>query len=463
MAKKVETTHRRKGGVQVKTVEPESLADECGLEPGDVIYAINGNVIPDSLSYTFNIGALDLDMEIHKADGEVWALEVENDPETSFGVALEEDPIMLCRNKCIFCFVDQNPKGYRKSLLIKDEDIRLSFMYGNYSTLSSTDAAEEERIIRERISPLYVSVHATDPEVRVFMLKSKKQGQILERLTRFAEAGIDFHAQIVLCPGINDGEILEKTFRELSALYPRCLSVAVVPLGITKHRQKLVDLTPVSDKYCQETIDICEAWRQKCREELGYPLIFLGDEFYIRAQQPIPGVDEYQDFPQMENGIGMVRRFMDSFYAGMNDVQVEPGTSGTLITGTLFGPVLERCIADFNKARNTQIQVVPIRNVSFGEDLINVAGLVHGQDTIEQLQERESLGDFVVMPHVMLKDPEDDHLMIDDYRPVHLSKSLKLPIVGTGNTAEELLEVLANWQAHILSDKGCGGGFSLAV
>lgn len=463
MAKKIATVHRRKGGVTVKSVEPDSMAFECGIEPGDVVYSINGNVIPDSLSYSYNIAFPTLDLEIQKQDGEVWAIEVENDPDASFGVALEEDPIMLCRNKCIFCFVDQNPKGYRKSLLIKDEDIRLSFMYGNYSTLSSTDAAEEQRIIREMISPLYVSVHATDPETRIFMLKSKKAGNIVERLKRFTDGGIEFHAQIVLCPDVNDGEILEKTFTDLANLYPGCVSIAVVPLGITKHRQGLVKLKPVSDQYCIDTIEVCTRWREKFQKELGYPLIFLGDEFYIRAKQPIPEADHYQDFPQMENGIGMVRRFMDSFDELLPEVNIPEGASGTLVTGSLFGDVLKDCIEKLNREKGTRFQVAAIRNDAFGADLINVAGLVHGVDTIAQLKEFDTLGDFVLLPHVMLKDPEDDPMTIDDYRPVQLSKALKVPIVGSGNTAEELLEVLTNWTDHVMSAKGCGGSFSLAV
>lgn len=463
MAKKIATTHRRKGGVTVKTVEPDSMAFECGIEAGDIVFSINGNVIPDSLSYSYNIAFPTLDLEIQKADGETWAIEVENDPDASFGVTLEEDPIMLCRNKCIFCFVDQNPKGYRKSLLIKDEDIRLSFMYGNYSTLSSTDAAEEARIIREMISPLYVSVHATDPETRIFMLKSKKAGNIMERLKRFTDAGVQFHAQVVLCPDVNDGEILEKTLSELSSLYPGCASIAVVPLGITKHRQGLVQLKPVSDAYCAETVEICTRWREKFQKELGYPLIFLGDEFYIRAQLPIPDTDHYQDFPQMENGIGMVRRFMDSFDELYQDIEIPAGATGTLVTGTLFGDVLKDCIDKLNRAKGSHFQVAAIRNDAFGADLINVAGLVHGVDTITQLQDFDSLGDFVLVPHVMLKDPVDDPMTIDDYRPVQLSRALKVPIVGSGNTAEELLEVLANWPAHVMSAKGCGGSFSLAV
>ena len=352
MGKKVATTHRRKGGVYIKTVMEDSLAAECGLEPGDLIYSINGNVIPDSLSFTFQIAAEELLMSVQKADGEEWELEVDHEPGEPFGVDLEEDPIMLCRNKCIFCFVDQNPKGYRKSLLIKDEDIRLSFMYGNYSTLSSTDKAEEERIVRERISPLYVSVHATDPPTRVFMLKSKKQGNILERLTWFAQHGIDFHAQIVLCPGLNDGKILEKTLEELSALHPQCLSIAVVPLGITSHRAGLTQLTPVSDAYCKETIDFCKPFQDRYLKEYGDPLVYLGDEFYLRAEYPLPSMEDYRDFPQMENGIGMVRRFVDEFRECLEERSIPAGTKGTLVTGALFGPILDQCIQELNAKMN---------------------------------------------------------------------------------------------------------------
>ncbi len=449
MAKKQATTHRRRGGVFVKSVSHDSLAQECGIEPGDKIYAINGHVIPDSLSFTFNIAHPELLMVIEKADGDQWELEVENEPDHPFGVTLEEDPIMLCRNKCIFCFVDQNPKGYRRSLLIKDEDIRLSFMYGNYSTLSSTDEAEEARISREKISPLSVSVHATDPATRIFMLKSKKAGNILERLERFTQNGIEFHAQIVLCPEVNDGAILERTIRELTTLRPGCLSIAVVPLGITKHRAGLVQLTPVSDAYCAETLAFCEPLRESFKKELGYPVIFLGDEFYIRAGKPIPEADEYRDFPQMENGIGMVRRFMDDFDEVLPECQLPTGLNGTLVTGALFGPVLEDCIKRLNQEKKTQLKVAVIRNDAFGPDLINVAGLVHGVDIINQCAKRD-LGDFLLLPHVMLKDAVDDPVLVDDFGPKKLSKALGVPVVGSGNTAAELFEVLTSWKEHQL-------------
>jgi len=453
MGHKIATTHRRRGGVIVKDVAPDSLAAECGLEPGDKIWSINDHVIPDSLSFSFNIVHPELTILVEKWDGDHWELAVENDPDASFGVTLEDDPIMLCRNKCIFCFVDQNPKGYRRSLLIKDEDIRLSFMYGNYSTLSSTDKAEEERIIREKISPLYVSVHATDPTVRIFMLKSKKAGNILERLAMFADNGIDFHAQVVLCPDVNDGKVLDKTLNELAGLYPRCLSIAVAPLGITKHRQGLTRLTPVSDEYCRDTIEFCKPYWRRFEKELGYPLVFLGDEFYIRAGLPLPALDAYRDFPQMENGIGMARRFIAEFEAGLKDAEAPQGLRGTLVTGTLFAPILAPLIDRLNETHGTALSVAPIRNDAFGPDLINVAGLVHGCDIAAQLRDRD-LGEFVLMPHVMLKDPVEDPITVDDYHPNRLARELGAPIVGSGNTAAELLKALADWRGHALSAPG---------
>lgn len=451
MPRIAETVARRRGGVFVKSVTPDSLADACGIEAGDKIWSINGFVIPDSLSFQFNIAAEDMLMVVEKPDGERWELDIENDPMEPFGVALQDDPIMLCRNKCVFCFVDQNPRGYRDSLLIKDEDIRLSFMYGNYSTLSSTDEEEEARIIREKISPLYVSVHATDPETRIFMLKNKHSGNILERLTKFAANGIDFHAQVVLCPDLNDGAILDKTLRELAALHPRCLSIAVVPLGITAHRRGLTNMRVVTDGYCAKTIKRVEAWRKRFEQEYGDPLVYLGDEFYIRAQQPIPAREAYRDFPQMENGIGMVRRFMDGFASHIKRVQLPAGLRGTLVTGTLFAPVLTELVAQANAHFDTQLRVAGIRNESFGADLINVAGLVHGVDIAQQLQSSD-LGDFVVIPHVMLKDPIEDPIMIDDWYPEHLAQALGVPVVGTGNKVHDLLDVLEDWRANILAD-----------
>ncbi len=449
MRQEMATTHRRKGGVTVKSVEPESLASECGLAPGDVIYSINGVTIPDSLSFQFNIAFPNLDMTVNKADGEQWQLDIENDLSEPFGVDLEDDAIMLCRNKCIFCFVDQNPKGYRRSLLIKDEDIRLSFMYGNYTTLSSTDEAEEERIIRERISPLYVSVHATDPETRVFMLKSKKQGHIMPRLKRFAAGGIDIHAQIVLCPGVNDGEILDQTIAELSTLRPYLKSIAVVPLGITKHRLGLVHLTPITDEYCREIVKLMAPVRERFIEETGYPIVFLGDEFYLRAGEPIPDAESYRDFPQFENGIGMIRRFVDSFDEELPQARLEKGLSGTMVTGTLFGPTLNKLIEQTNSQHQTSLKVRAVVNDSFGAELITVAGLVHGRDTIDQL-EGQDLGDFLLIPQVMLRDG-DDQIMVDNFAPHHLAQKLGVPVVLSGNTADELLSTLSHWQSHVVA------------
>lgn len=450
MPKIAETVARRRGGVIVDKVFADSLADLCGIESGDKILSINGHVIPDSLSFQFNISMPELLLVIEKSDGEKWELEVENDEGEPFGVKLAEDPIMLCRNKCVFCFVDQNPKGYRESLLIKDEDIRLSFMYGNYSTLSSTDAAEEERIIREKITPLYVSVHATDPETRIFMLKNKHSGNILERLARFTQHGIEFHAQVVLCPGLNDGKILEKTFLDLAHLYPGCLSIAVVPLGITSHRRGLTELTPVTDAYCKETIEFCLPFQKKFKKELGYPLIFLGDEFYLRAGVSLPSKRAYRDFPQMENGIGMVRRFKDGFKRTLARVSPPKKLSGTLVAGTLFGSVLTDLITEANAKLGTSLRVAPIRNDAFGPSLINVSGLVHGRDIFNQLRNKE-IGDFLILPHVMLKDAEDDPILIDNWTPEQLANRLSVPVVGSGNTAQDLLAVLENWQEHVLA------------
>ncbi|MCB1041914.1 MAG: DUF512 domain-containing protein [Acidobacteria bacterium] len=449
MKKAVATTHRRKGGVVIRQVTESSLAASCGLEAGDTIYAINEQVIPDSLSYQFNIAFPQLNMVIQKSNGETWELELENDFSEPFGVDLEEDPIMLCRNKCIFCFVDQNPKGYRKSLLIKDEDIRLSFMYGNYTTLSSTDEAEEDRIIRERISPLYVSVHATDPETRIFMLKSKKQGYIMPRLRKFAAGGIDIHAQIVLCPGINDGSILKQTLSELSELYPRLKSIAIVPLGITKHRLGLVHLTPITDAYCASFLDEIEAVRVTFQKKLGDPLVYLGDEFYLRAGREIPPAKAYRDFPQFENGIGMIRRFTDTFEKRLPKTRLKPQTHGTVTTGTLFGPVLTQLVAKMNEDHGTRVRVRAIVNDSFGSDLITVAGLVHGRDMMDQLADEE-LGDFIAIPQVMLRDG-DDQIMVDDYAPHHLAQKFHRPVVVTPNEADGFLRVLSNWQAHVVA------------
>jgi len=446
----MKTVHRKKGGVVVRRVVPQSAADQCGIERGDKILNINGVVIPDSLSFEFNVAYPELEIQLEKGDGDQWQIEVSHDPGTSFGLELEEDPIVLCRNKCIFCFVDQNPRGYRPSLLIKDEDVRLSFLYGNYSTLSSTDTAEEERIIRERISPLYVSVHATDPETRIFMLKNKKMGDILQRLERFARGGIDFHTQIVLCPGINDGAILRRSIEDLVSLHPRMLSIAVVPLGITAHRQKLTELKVVTPDYCRQVLDAVAPYQQRFNDELGHTGIYMADEFYLRAGRQVPERDDYSDFPQLENGVGMVRRFIDAFRDGIDDLSLKPGLKATIVTGALFGPILSDLVEHINRRLGTELHVAPIANHAFGADLIGVAGLVHGSDMLDQLSGLD-LGRFVMIPRVMLRE-SGDPILIDNYHPGDLALRLGCPVVLCHNEGADFLSCLQQWQQHVAPD-----------
>src|SRR6185369_11043259 len=375
-------TSIRRRGVEIADVTPASLGSELELESGDRIIKVNGRTIRDYLDFRFQTaGETELTIDVRKASGEDWELQIERSEGEDFGLSFEQIVPRQCANECLFCFCKGNPETARPSLFIRDEDVRLSFLYGNYTTLTSISEDEMRRVIEQRLSPQYVSVHATNLEVRAYLLGiDKERADIGDKMQRMIDAGIEIHAQIVLCPKINDGEVLQKTIYDLAKLHPHVRSVAIVPLGLTRY---LNDdrLTPVTPEFCARTIKEVSAIQLDLKKKLGTRFAFMGDEIYLKAGQRVPSRRHYGDCPQIEDGVGMVRTFADQFSALLRSLSQRGSaateTAGTIMTGTLFSTVLAEMVAQLNAQCGTNLNVVGVANEYFGGD-VSVAGLLTG-------------------------------------------------------------------------------------
>lgn len=421
-------TNIRRRGVVITAVAPASLADELELEAGDRVIKVNGRPVRDYLDFRFQTGGeTELSLEIRKTNGEDWELEIERDEGEDFGLDFEQIVPRQCANECIFCFCKGNPEDARPSLFIRDEDIRLSFLYGNYTTLTSITEDEMQRIVEQRLTPQFVSVHATDLNVRAYLLGvDKKRADISQKLERLLEARIEIHAQVVLCPEINDGAVLRRTIFDLAERFPGISSVAIVPLGLTRYNTD-ARLTPVTPDFCKRTIEEVTAIQRELRAQLGTTFAFLGDEIYLRAGRSVPSRKHYGEYPQIEDGIGMVRAFSNEFEALLKRLDRRPlngrKLNGTIMTGTLFAPVLEEQIQRLNKRCGTYLQVAAVENHYFGGD-VSVAGLLTGGDL---LAARDRVrGDFVVIPRSTLK--SDEEIMLDGTTLSRLRTELEVPI-----------------------------------
>lgn len=431
--------------VTVSGVEPGSLAEQAGFLPGDILLSVNGNNIADVLDYRYYITEPSLSLLVHRGP-ELFTFTIEKEEYEDIGLAFETylmDKKHACRNGCIFCFIDQNPRGMRPTIYFKDDDSRLSFLLGNYVTLTNLKDADIDRIIKMRLSPINISVHTTDPALRCQMMKNKHAGSSLAYLQKLADAGIGINAQIVLCRGVNDGAALDKTLSDLAAYGEAMQSVAVVPAGLTKHREGLYPLTPFSAKEAADVISQVEAFGRQMKKSRGTRLVFCSDEFYLTAGLPLPEEEFYEGYPQLENGVGMITSLRTEFFDALpylaKDYDLERPIHASIATGKAAYPLISELVEALkSRCPHLDCPVYAIENHFFGET-ITVAGLVCGCDLKEQLAGKE-LGDFLLIPSVMLRDEGDRFL--DDVTCDELSQALGVPVVPSHTDGEDLIRDL---------------------
>ncbi len=430
--------------VLINDVLPGSAADEAGVKRGDYLIRINGKDINDVLDYHYYITEPRVKLLLHRGP-ELINVAIKKPQYDDIGLVFDTflmDEKRSCRNKCIFCFIDQLPKGMRKTLYFKDDDSRLSFLMGNYITLTNMDEHDIERIIKMKMSPINISVHATDPELRCKMLSNRFAGSCYDTMKRFAEAGIEMHCQIVLCKGVNDGAQLMKTMRELSELYPSVNSVSVVPAGITKHREGLYPLTPFTSEESSKILAQVEGYAESCLSKYGSRIFFCSDELYLSAGKKFPTGDYYEGYSQLENGVGMIRSFSDEFSSALkelNDLDPHRMRSCSIATGAAAYPLISFMAEELKKrCYNFDCEVYEIKNDFFGEN-ITVAGLVTGKDIYNQLRNKK-LGKTLFLPSVMLRHEKDRFL--DDVTPGWLEEKLNVNIEFIDNDGYEFVEKL---------------------
>lgn len=412
------------------------------VQPGDALIAINSQPIRDVLDYKYHAYDSRLKVQLRRPDGSEYSVSVRKAEGGELGLDFESylmDSPRSCANNCIFCFIDQLPKGMRKTMYFKDDDARLSFLMGNYITLTNLSQREIQRIIDLHISPVNISVHASDPELRRLMLGNSRAGECMDIMRRFAEAGITMNCQIVCCPGINDAEQLDKTLEDLTALYPRVRSISVVPLGVTRFREGLYPLKPYDSQLAAATLDRVERFAEGCLEKYGSRIVFCGDELYLKAGRELPQEEYYEDFVQLENGVGMLRLLETEFLGALRLADEPRPHSFSIATGTAAAPFFERlarlCAERFP---GIDCRVYAIENDFFGHS-VDVAGLVTGGDLIKQLKGRE-LGEYLLISRNMLRREEQDFL--DDVTLAQAREALGLPIYPVEQDGFELQEAM---------------------
>jgi putative radical SAM enzyme (TIGR03279 family) len=427
---------------QIVDIETGSIARELGIKPGAKLLSINGNPVRDMLDYRFYVSAEELEVLVEQ-DGEQIVFEVEKEPQEDLGIILEDLKMRKCGNKCVFCFVHQNPKGLRKSLYFKDEDYRFSFLFGHYVTLTNTKQQDLERIVEQRLTPLYVSVHVTDPELRKYMIGIKYDDHLLEKIEYLTGHGIELNCQIVLCPELNDGEYLDRTIADLKKFYPGIRSIAIVPVGLTGHRKNLPELKPVTHKYSLQLMDLIERKRKELKQELGSSFVYLSDEFYIRTGKEVPPTEYYEGFYQLENGVGLTRDMITRFEEELPKLQQRAlDINLTLVSGKLGAQVLKKYfLPRLKTVPNLKLDLVEVTNHFFGEAIV-VAGLLTGQDIYHALKDK-SLGDYIILPPRVLN---HDLLFLDDWTADELENKLDRKIFVYPDSFLQLFDNIAAQQ-----------------
>lgn len=424
-------------------VQPGSIAEEAGIECGDSILSINGEKIRDVFDYRFLIADEEIVVEVQKKSGEIWEIEIEKDEYEDLGIEFETsmiDEAKSCTNKCIFCFIDQLPSGMRDTLYFKDDDSRLSFLTGNYVTLTNMSFEELDRIIRFKMSPINVSVHATNPELRVYMLNNRFAGDVSDKIKRLVDGGITVNCQIVLCRGINDGKELDKSISDLTGLYPGVRSISVVPVGITRHREGLCSLEAYDKTSSSEVVRQVEEWQSKLLDTYGSRIVYLADEFYIMADYKLPEYKAYEDFPQIENGVGLIallKHEFDEKLKELGNVPLNTYRTISIATGaSAFRYINEMAGILQKKYGNLKIAVYEIKNEFFGEN-VTVTGLLTGRDIVRQLSGKE-LGDELLICRCMLRAGED--VFLDDFTLRMLEDALNVRVVAVDNSGRDFID-----------------------
>ncbi len=433
--------------IAIKQIEPGTLGERAGLERGDRILKINGAAIDDLIDFQVNSSEDVLTIEVERAE-QVYELEVERAVGESFGLSFEEMRLRRCNNKCVFCFLHQMPGGMRRSLYFEDDDYRLSFLHGSYVTLTNIADKELERIVEQRLSPQYISVHATDPELRQQMLgRRKATPSILSRIDWLAAHGIEMHVQVVLCPGWNDGAALKRTLSDLKGYYPAIKSIALVPVGLTRFRSHLPELQPVDEHKAAEYLMQAEEWGERCREELGERLVFAADELFLRCRGTVPDGGYYSDFPQIENGIGIVRNFLDTWEAGraiLPESILPQRLHLGVVTGQLARLFLAPLIAQAEQISGLRIELIALENDYFGHG-ITVSGLLTGADIEARIKGGE--WDMVLLPPNCMN---GDGMTLDDLTIPDLERRCGVPItVGDYDLAKTLERCLVDGEARL--------------
>lgn len=434
---------------RISNIIPNSIAKEIGFEIGDRLVSINKIKPRDLIDYQFLCADEFLELEVIDIQGEIHSLEIEKDYDEDLGLEFETalfDGLIQCNNKCPFCFIDQQPPGKRDSLYLKDDDYRLSFLYGSYLTLTNLTPKEWDRIAQMRLSPLYVSVHATEPKIRIRLLKNKRAGEILSQLAWFQEKRLQIHAQVVVCPQINDGKHLEQTLLDLASFHqgeiPAVISVAVVPVGLTKFRPQEDELIPVTKEKAQEVIQQVQQLQQKFRQQFGSNFAWLADEWFLIGQEELPPESHYEDYPQIGNGVGSIRRFIKEFQNTANKMlpnKIKNSKKFIWLVGNAVEKAFQPLVKRLNQVKNLEVKLKAINSNYWGQE-ITVTGLLTGQDLLEKLS-HENLGDGILLPSVMLK--HDETKFLDDLTVAEVAKKLEVDIFPV-NGIEELIKFVCS-------------------
>ncbi|WP_182440469.1 DUF512 domain-containing protein [Mediterraneibacter gnavus] len=427
----------------VKSLMPGGIGEELGIEPGDKLLAINGSEIQDVFDYYYYEESEQLLLLIEKPDGEEWELEIEKDEDESLGIEFDQslmDEYRSCRNKCMFCFIDQMPKGMRETLYFKDDDSRLSFLQGNYITLTNMSDHDVERIVKYRLEPINISFQTTNPELRCKMLHNRFAGEALKKVDILYRGQIEMNGQIVLCKGVNDGEELERTIRDLTGYLPYLKSVSIVPVGLTKYRDGLYPLEPFTKEDAKEVLSVIHRWQEKIYQEHGIHMIHAGDEWYVLAEEEVPEEERYDGYLQLENGVGMMRLLFNEVQEALSAVTGdERQREISLATGRLMYPYIGKILEEIRKKfPNITTYLYAIRNDFFGER-ITVSGLITGQDLTGQLK-GQPLGERLLLPCNMLKIGEP--VFLDDFTLEEVENSLQVKTDIVKSSGQDLLDAV---------------------